>query len=96
MTPPALADETATFNDIKELLNDLCTPNELEMLEQRWRVANLLHMGFPYRVITAKTGASSATIARMANTLRHGSGRLREQCDSRFAEANEKTPPASC
>ncbi|MCB9808432.1 hypothetical protein H6770_04220 [Candidatus Peribacteria bacterium] len=56
------------------LLKDHCTMQELRQISERWAVAKLIWMGFPYRVITQKTGASSTTIARVAHWIHYGEG----------------------
>lgn len=53
-------------------LRDLCTINELKELGQRWHVARLLDDGVSYHEISDRTGASSATISRVAQWLRYG------------------------
>lgn len=53
-------------------LRDLCTVNELKELGQRWHVARLLDDGVSYHEISDRTGASSATISRVAQWLRYG------------------------
>lgn len=53
-------------------LRDLCTINELKELGQRWHVARLLDEGVSYHEISDRTGASSATISRVAQWLRYG------------------------
>ncbi len=53
-------------------LRDLCTINELKELGQRWHVARLLDEGVSYHEISDQTGASSATISRVAQWLRYG------------------------
>ncbi|MDA3934795.1 MAG: YerC/YecD family TrpR-related protein [Gammaproteobacteria bacterium] len=56
------------------LLNDLCTPAELEAIVDRWRVALLLDEGLPYREIHDRTGVSVTTIGRVARFISHGAG----------------------
>ena len=52
-------------------LKDLCTPQELNALAERWRVCQLLAEGnMSYREIHAQTGASLATIVRVARFLK--------------------------
>ncbi len=63
--------ETALF------LRDLCTLGELEALAERWRVVQMIDQGFPYRRISRLTGASTATVTRIAHWLRHGEGGYR-------------------
>lgn len=75
--------ELSTPEDLEALLKDLCTEQELVAFAERWSIAKLLHMGFSYRAITEKTGASSATIARIARLLTFGTGALRRACRRR-------------
>jgi TrpR-related protein YerC/YecD len=54
-----------------KFLKDLCTPQEINALSERWRVCQLLHQGeLSYREIHALTGASLATITRVARFLK--------------------------
>lgn len=51
-------------------LKDLCTPGEIAALAERWRVARLLDGGGKtYRQIAQETGASTATVTRVARFL---------------------------
>ena len=72
-----------TESGIAGLLQDLSTFQELHQLAERWRIAKLIHMGFPYRVIREKTGASFATVARVAEKMQYGTGTLRQACNKR-------------
>ncbi len=58
-------------------LRDLCTLNELRDLAQRWAVVRLLDAGLHYSEISRRTGASTATITRIASWLNHGEGGYR-------------------
>lgn len=52
---------------------DLCTPAEISAMKERWRLAQLLDNekeGLSYRTIAEKTGASIATIGRVARFLK--------------------------
>jgi TrpR-related protein YerC/YecD len=62
------ADEMAAF------LHDLCTPAELEVLVDRWRVVPYLLEGVAYREIHELTAVSITTIGRVARYLNQGSG----------------------
>src|SRR5215471_13466901 len=62
------ADEAGRF------LRDLCTLGELHDLAQRWAVVRLLDEGMHYAEISRRTGASTATITRIASWLHHGEG----------------------
>jgi TrpR-related protein YerC/YecD len=64
----ANADEAVRF------LRDLCTLGEIHDLAQRWAVVRLLDAGKHYAEISHETGASTATITRIAGWLRHGEG----------------------
>lgn len=61
-------DEMAAF------LSDLCTPAELEVMIDRWRVVPYLLEGMPYRQIHERTAVSVTTIGRVARFLNQGSG----------------------
>ena len=57
--------------EAQAFLKDLCTPQELKALGERWRVCQLLnqtHMS--YRDIHTQTGASLTTIGRVARFLK--------------------------
>lgn len=56
----------------KRFFTDLCTPQELKSLSDRWQVAKLIYQQVPYRKISELTGASTATITRVARSLLHG------------------------
>ena len=53
---------------------DVCTLNELRAMEQRFEVARLLTKGMVYNDILERTGASSATISRVARSLNDSTG----------------------
>ena len=63
------------------LLQDLCTPRELEDLSQRLEVARMLDAGVSYARIQAATGASATTVARVARCLKYGTGGYRAVLD---------------
>jgi len=59
-----------TSSDMVRFLKDLCTPGEIAALAERWRVARLLDGGGKtYRQIAQETGASTATVTRVARFL---------------------------
>lgn len=71
----ALLDALLSIQDkevMEHFLSDLCTPQELEKLSERWRVAQLLMEKHPYRETSQITGASTTTITRVARALLHG------------------------
>lgn len=63
---------------MREFLDDLCTPAELEAMADRWRVVPLLVEGVAYRDIHERTGVSVTTIGRVARCLDRGAGGYRQ------------------
>ncbi|HMH69479.1 MAG TPA: YerC/YecD family TrpR-related protein [Pinirhizobacter sp.] len=61
-------------DDMRAFLHDLCTPAEIELLVDRWRVVPYLLEGLSYRSIHEKTSVSITTIGRVARYLNQGSG----------------------
>ncbi|MEO5884508.1 MAG: YerC/YecD family TrpR-related protein [Candidatus Limnocylindrales bacterium] len=70
-----------TRDEAERFLRDLCTLNELHDMAQRWAVVRLLDAGKHYAEISRETGASTATITRIASWLNHGEGGYREILD---------------
>lgn len=68
-------------DECRALLEDLCTPAELEALADRWRVVPLLVDGLTYRAIHEATGVSVTTIGRVARFIAHGQGGYRLAVD---------------
>jgi TrpR-related protein YerC/YecD len=76
----ALLDAILSLEDRAEaerFFRDLLTLGELHDLTLRWSVARLLDGGLHYAEISQRTGASTATITRIASWLRHGEGGYR-------------------
>lgn len=72
-----LADAVLTLRDADEVtrfLRDLCTLPELEALAHRWQIVQLLDEGVPYVEIAERVPSSTATVTRVAQWLRHGTG----------------------
>ena len=67
--------------ELEIFLRDLCTLGELEAMAHRWRVARLVDQGLPYTEVAEKTGASTATVTRVAHWLNHGEGGYRLAID---------------
>ena len=80
-------DETARF------FRDLCTLNELRDMAQRWAVVRMLDSGMHYGEISRTTGASTATITRIASWLNHGEGGYRAILAKLDAASREGTTP---
>lgn len=56
--------------ECQAFLTDLCTPQEMSALSERWRVCQLLSgQDLSYRDIHKVTGASLTTIGRVARYL---------------------------
>lgn len=57
--------------EAQNFIKDLCTPQEIASLTERWRVCQLLDAGkLSYREIHAATSASITTIGRVARFLK--------------------------
>ncbi len=65
--------------DAGRFLRDLCTVGELHDMAQRWAVVRMLDAGLHYAEISRRSGASTATITRIASWLNHGEGGYRDQ-----------------
>ena len=63
-----------TRDEAERFFRDLCTLGELHDMAQRWAVVRLLDEGLHYAEISQRTGASTATITRIASWLHHGEG----------------------
>ncbi len=60
-----------TEDEVARFMKDLCTPQEIAALADRWRVCRFLEEGqLSYREIHQETGASLATITRVARFLK--------------------------
>lgn len=59
------------IQEVERFFIDLCTPQEMKALAERWRVCRLLDQDeLSYREISQLTGTSLATIARVARFLK--------------------------
>ena len=74
MDEEGLYEAVLELKSVEECFNffrDLCTPAEIKALKERWRIAQVLDEGeLSYREIAAETGASLATIGRVARFLK--------------------------
>lgn len=61
-------------DEVRRFLRDLCTLPELEALAHRWQTVLLLDQGMPYAEIADRVPTSTATVTRVAQWLRHGTG----------------------
>ncbi len=63
-----------TQDEAQRFLRDLCTLPELEALAHRWQIVLLLDEGVPYVEIAERVPTSTATVTRVAQWLRRGTG----------------------
>jgi TrpR-related protein YerC/YecD len=84
-----------TRDEAARFLRDLCTLGELHDMSQRWAVVRMLDSGLHYAEISRTTGASTATITRIASWLRHGEGGYRAMLETLDAAARDETDPSS-
>lgn len=61
-------------DEVYNFLRDICTLSEMSAMAERLEVAELIESGVSYRAICKNTGASTATITRVAHWLHHGEG----------------------
>jgi TrpR-related protein YerC/YecD len=66
-----------TADEVTRFLRDLCTRAELEALSHRWQTARLLNDGVPYLEIAERVPTSTATVTRVAQWVKHGTGGYR-------------------
>jgi TrpR-related protein YerC/YecD len=72
-------------DEVQRFLRDLCTLPELEALAHRWQTVKLLADGVPYLEIADRVPTSTATVTRVAQWLRHGTGGYRIALDRTHA-----------
>ena len=83
-----------TPEEAERFFRDLCTLTELHDMAQRWAVVRLLNSGLHYAEISRQTGASTATITRIASWLNHGEGGYRAML-AKLAEAGPAPYPVA-
>ena len=60
--------------DIRDLLEDLCTRKEVENMAERVFAARLLMEGNTYNQVMTRVSISSATLSRVSRCVQYGSG----------------------
>ena len=60
--------------DIRVLLDDLCTRKEVENMAERIFAAKLLMEGNTYNQVMAQADISSATLSRVSRCVQYGKG----------------------
>ena len=79
------------LEECRRFFEDLCTPNELRSMEQRYEVALCLEKGMVYLDILKRTGASSATISRVRRSmLENGAGGVMREVIEREERRKEE------
>ncbi len=68
-------------DEVTRFLRDLCTLPELEALAHRWQTVRLLDEKVSYVEIAERVPTSTATVTRVAQWLRHGTGGYRIALD---------------
>ena len=63
-----------TREEAQRFLRDLCTVPELAALAHRWQIVLLLDEGASYVEIAERVPTSTATVSRVAQWLRRGTG----------------------
>ncbi len=72
-----------THDELNRFLRDLCTLPELEALAHRWQTVLLLEEGVSYVEIAERVPTSTATVTRVSQWLRNGTGGYRLALDRR-------------
>ena len=60
--------------DVKHLLEDLCTKKEVINMAERLYAAELLLQGNTYNQVMAQSDISSATLSRVSRSVQYGQG----------------------
>lgn len=60
--------------EAKFFMRDLCTPEELVDMSDRWQTVKQLAKGYDYRTIASNLKISTTTVARVAQWLFNGLG----------------------
>ena len=60
--------------DVRALLDDLCTRKEVENMAERVFAARLLMEGNTYNQVMARADISSATLSRVSRCVQYGTG----------------------
>ncbi len=60
-------------------MRDICSPQEIKTMANRWRVAKLIKSGMSQREIRQMTGIGMGTINRVHYHMKHGTGAYNER-----------------
>lgn len=72
-----------TTADMKQLLDDLLTPQEKNKLAERWQIVKLLASGMTQRKIAQKLHVSISKVTRGSRQLQYGSGGFKKYLKKR-------------
>ena len=64
-------------DEVRDFLSDVLSETELERLQARWLLWELLAEGLPQTEVSERTGLSRVTVGRAARVLRRGTGMIR-------------------
>lgn len=78
-----------TVDECYAFFCDLCTPNELNMLSQRFEIAKEFRNGENFTNLSKKVKASSATIAKVKKELIYGNNGLAIVLDRLFEKGDK-------
>ena len=70
-----------TTEESRKFFRDLCTLSEIKGMAERLQVAKRIKKEESYRNISKSTGASTATVTRVAHWFHHGMGGYRLALD---------------
>lgn len=63
-----------TVDECRRFFRDLCTPEEIIAMADRWQAAKMLSRDLDYRDVAGRLHMSTTTVVRVAHWLRQGMG----------------------
>lgn len=83
-----------SVSECEKFFRDVMTISELQAVTERFTVARQLYLDEkPYREINKETGVSTATITRIADWIKNGTGGYKLALD-RLAKARHRRQPS--
>ena len=67
-------DSLRSKEEFRVFFEDICTPQEINNMDQRIECAIMLKQGKTYTEIIESTGISSATLSRISKCVQHSNG----------------------
>lgn len=77
----------SSIDDCRDFFDDILTIQEMQAISQRLEVACLLNEGKSYVDVNKATGASTATICRVAKCINYGNGGYKKAIENLKEEA---------